>query len=44
MVDEKFEQRRVQRRFKVQLLPGDGRAHDGKDAGANHRTDAQRRK
>ena len=43
MVYKEFEQRRVQRRFEVQLLPGDGRAHDGEDAGADHRTDAQGR-
>jgi len=43
MVNQIFKKRSVQDGRGLKLLSGNGRADDGKDAGADDRTDAQRR-
>jgi hypothetical protein len=42
-MNEVVEDRRVQNRAGIEFLPGDGRPDDGEDAGADDRTDAERR-
>jgi len=43
VVDDVVGQRSIEDGRGVELLPGDGRANDGEDAGANDSADAQRR-
>jgi len=42
MVDEIFEQGRVEDGLELEFLAGNGRANDGEDAGADDRADAER--
>src|ERR1700684_2955225 len=43
MVNQIFEQRRIQDRTELKFLPSDSRTDDREDARTNHRTDSERR-
>jgi hypothetical protein len=44
VVDQVVQQRRIDDRLDIKLLPGDGGANNGEDAGADDRANPQRRK
>jgi len=41
MINKELKQRRVQRRLKIQLLPGNRGSHNGKNSGADHRANTE---